>query len=78
MGTNKLTSQYLGKAVKSAIKHAGLAQDETSVKTGVPRNGLNRKFNGGTFNFDELIRVSQVTGLELSDIVSDAGAFVEA
>ncbi len=34
--------------MKSAIKHAGLTQDEAGIKAGIPRNSLNRKLNGGT------------------------------
>ncbi len=64
--------------MKSAIKHAGLTQDETSIKTGIPRNSLNRKLNGGTFNFDELVRISQATGRKLSDIISNAEALADA
>lgn len=74
MGPNKLNSQYLGKAMKSAIKQAGFTQDEAGIKAGIPRNSLNRKLNGGTFNFDELVRISQVTGRKLSDIIKDAEA----
>ena len=77
MGTNKLNSQYLGKAMKSAIKQAGFTQDEAGIKAGIPRNRLNRKLNGGTFNFDELVRISQVTGRKLSDIIKDAEALAD-
>ena len=78
MGTNKLNSQYLGKAMKSAIKQAGFTQDEAGIKAGIPRNSLNRKLNGGTFNFDELVRISQVTGRKLSDIIKNAEALADA
>ena len=37
MGTNKLNSQYLGKAMKSAIKQAGFTQDETMYIDGLSR-----------------------------------------
>lgn len=60
--------------MKSAIKQAGFTQDEAGIKAGIPRNSLNRKLNGGTFNFDELVRISQVTGRKLSDIIKDAEA----
>lgn len=62
--------------MKSAIKHAGLTQDEAGIKAGIPRNS-NRKLNGGTFNFDELARISQVTGRKLSDIIKDAEALAD-
>ena len=67
-------AQQLGESVKSAIKHAGLTQEEAGIKAGIPRNSLNRKINGGTFNFDELTRLSQVTGRRLSQIIQDAEA----
>lgn len=78
MRTNKLDSRYLGKAMKSSFKHAGLTQDEVSIKTGIPRNSLNRKLNGGTFTFDELVRISQVVNRKLSGIISDAEALANA
>lgn len=67
-----VTSRQIGDVLKSTIKHAGLTQDEVGIKAGIPRNSLNRKLNGGTFNFDELARISQVTGRKLSDIIKDA------
>ena len=67
-----VTSQQIGDVLKNTIKHAGLTQDEVGIKAGIPRNSLNRKLNGGTFNFDELVRISQVTGRKLSEIISDA------
>nr|WP_303168544.1 helix-turn-helix transcriptional regulator [Bifidobacterium dentium] len=70
--------QQLGEAVKSAIKQAGLTQEEAGIKTGIPRNSLNRKIHGGTFNFDELTRISQVTGRKLSTIIADAEALANA
>ena len=54
-----VTSRQIGDVLKSTIKHAGLTQDEAGIKAGIPRNSLNRKLNGGTFNFDELARISQ-------------------
>ena len=66
-----VTSRQIGDVLKSTIKHAGLTQDEVGIKAGIPRNSLNRKLNGGTFNFDELARISQVTGRKLSDIIKD-------
>ncbi|MBF9694082.1 helix-turn-helix domain-containing protein [Bifidobacterium dentium] len=64
--------------MKSSFKHAGLTQDEVSIKTGIPRNSLNRKLNGGTFTFDELVRISQVVNRKLSGIISDAEALANA
>lgn len=74
----QMTSQQLGEAVKATFKKAGLTQEEAGIKTGIPRNSLNRKLNGGTFNFDELVRISQVTGRKLSEIISDAEALASA
>ena len=74
----EITPNQLGKSVKSAIKKAGLTQEEAGIKTGIPRNSLNRKLNGGTFNFDELVRISQVTGRKLSEIIKDAEALADA
>ena len=73
-----VTSRQIGDVLKSTIKHAGLTQDEVGIKAGIPRNSLNRKLNGGTFNFDELARISQVTGRKLSDIIKDAEALADA
>lgn len=73
-----VTSRQIGDVLKSTIKHAGLTQDEVGIKAGIPRNSLNRKLNGGTFNFDELARISQVTGRKLSDIIKDAEALCSA
>lgn len=72
-----VTSQQIGDVLKSTIKHAGLTQDEVGIKAGIPRNSLNRKLNGGTFNFDELARISQVAGRKLSDIIKDAEALAD-
>lgn len=72
-----VTSRQIGDVLKSTIKHAGLTQDEVGIKAGIPRNSLNRKLNGGTFNFDELARISQVTGRKLSDIIKDAEALAD-
>lgn len=70
----QLEAQQIGEAVKTAIKQAGLTQEEAGIKAGIPRNSLNRKINGGTFNMRELTRLSQVTGRRLSQIIRDAEA----
>lgn len=68
-----VTSRQLGDVVKESIKDAGLTQEQA----GIPRNSLNRKIQGGTFNFDELVRISQATGRKLSSIISDAEALAD-
>ena len=72
-----VTSRQLEDVVKESIKDAGLTQEQAGIKAGIPRNSLNRKIQGGTFNFDELVRISQATGRKLSSIISDAEALAD-
>lgn len=72
-----LTSLQLGEVLKRTIKQAALTQEEAATLTGIPRNTLNRKMHGGTFNFDELTRISQVTGVRLSSIIAETEALAD-
>lgn len=68
------SSADLGEVLKQTFKSAHLTQEEIAVRTGIPRSTLLRKMHGGTFNLDELSRISQTTGRRLSAILSDAEA----
>ena len=71
------TAADLGEILKRTIKSANLTQEETATLTGIPRSTLLRKMHGGTFNFEELSKISQITGKKLSAIVSEAEALAD-
>lgn len=66
------TSAQLGTELKLILKDADMTQDELATYSGIPRNTLNRKINGGVFGFDELTRISRVLEMPLSEIIAKA------
>lgn len=66
------TSAQLGAELKLILKDVDMTQDELSTYSGIPRNTLNRKINGGVFGFDELTRISHVLKMPLSKIIARA------
>jgi transcriptional regulator with XRE-family HTH domain len=61
-------SKTLGDVLKHYIAQSGKTQSQLSVETGIPRNSLNRKLNGGVFSYPELILMASALGKHLSEI----------
>jgi predicted transcriptional regulator len=70
MEHNQLSSVALGSVIKQILKEESLSQNQLAISSGIPRNTLNRKINGGIFDFNELTRISQVVKKKLSTIIA--------
>ena len=66
------SSAQLGIALKQVLKDVDMTQDDLANQTGIPRNTLNRKINGGVFKFDELTQISRAVKRPLSKIIAIA------
>lgn len=53
-----------------------MTQEELATFSGIPRNSLNRKINGGVFSFEELTRMARALKRPLSGIISLAEQMV--
>lgn len=72
MKTKQATSTTLGITLKAHFKKHQLTQADVSLKTGIPTNSLNRKLNGGVFDFEELVKISDALHEPLAEIMRDA------
>lgn len=65
-------SKQLGCAIKHFLDSEGTSQTKLSDITGIPRNSLNRKLNGGVFDYEELDKIAHALNVPLSQIVAKA------
>jgi transcriptional regulator with XRE-family HTH domain len=56
--------------MKRLLHDGNISQNQLAILTGIPRNTLNRKINGGVFDFDELTKVASVLKKKLSSIIA--------
>lgn len=64
------TSKWLGRKVDSVIVESGIKKKAIAEKTGMPYSTLNSKIHGySQFNFDDLLRIAQVTNTDPSAFV---------
>ena len=68
----------IGTAVRGAITEAGLTNTSFAHEAGFALNSLSRRINGHQpFDFPELVRVANVTGVPLMEIVARAERILE-
>ena len=65
-------SERMGHAIRHFLEAAGMSQTKLSNMTGIPRNSLNRKLNGGVFDYEELDKIAHALNVPLSIIVAKA------
>lgn len=70
MEHNTLSSVKLGLVMKRLLHANNISQNQLAILTGIPRNTLNRKINGGVFDFDELTKIASVLKKKLSSIIA--------
>lgn len=63
----------IGTAARGAITEAGYSLTSFSKESGIPINTLSRRVNGHqALDYAELIAISTITGLPLSELVARA------
>lgn len=63
----------IGTAARGAITEAGYSIASFAKASGIPINTLSRRINGHTpLDYAEMIQVSTITGLPLSELVARA------
>lgn len=62
----------MGSSIRHFLETAGMSQTKLSNMTGIPRNSLNRKLNGGVFDYEELDKIAHALNVPLSTIVAKA------
>lgn len=62
----------MGSSIRHFLETAGMSQTKLSNMTGIPRNSLNRKLNGGVFDYEELDKIAHALNVPLSIIVAKA------
>lgn len=73
MQHNDPDSMAMGQAVRGAIAQAGLTQAEAAPQLKLSLMSLSRRINGALpFTWPELVRVSRVTGVPVSELIATA------
>ena len=63
----------VGRAVRRAIEDAGLTQADAGDSIGLSKRSMSRRITGHLpFTWPELVRVSDVVDVDLSDLLEDA------
>lgn len=65
-------SERMGHSIRHFLSLSGMSQTKLSNMTGIPRNSLNRKLNGGVFDYEELDKIAHALNVPLSQIVARA------
>lgn len=75
---NYPTGLELGETIKLSMRTAGLSQNELALRTGISRNTMSRRLNGGGLQYSEMLSIATALGRTVSSLVAETEARVEA
>lgn len=59
----------LGKSILSAIKLSGVTEKSVNDRLGISHNTFDRRLASDTFTVHDIVRISEVTGFHVADIL---------
>ena len=72
------TGVELGETIKRAMRAAKVSQNELALQTGISKNTMSRRLNGGGLQYAELVVIADALGRTVSSLVAETEARVQA